>query len=258
MAGKLEDKVIVVAGAGGIGSGLAERFVREGARVVLGDINADGAAEVAREIDPTGERIIATHVDGADEASVAELVKLALSRFGRLNGFHANFAVFNDSQSKDGVLTTPLATYDQMMNVNARGYVICTQQALPPMIEGGGGSIVYTSSADAYRGAPVRVAYSMSKAAIHALMRHTASRYGRKGIRANVISPGLILHEKQLAKLSPDFLKFLKEDAARYTALTRFGTPDDIATTAALLLSDEGSYITGQVINVDGGLTMRA
>jgi NAD(P)-dependent dehydrogenase (short-subunit alcohol dehydrogenase family) len=257
MAGRLEDKVIILAGGGGIGSGLARAFVAEGAKVVLGDLDEAAATETARALDPSGERIVATHLDGADEASIAALVQLALSRHGRLNGFHANYACFADAHLKGGVVDLPMEAYDETMAVNTRGFVLCTKAAVPAMIESGGGAMVYTSSVDAYAGAAVRVAYAMSKAALHALMRHTARRYGPKGIRANIIAPGLIVHEQQLTRMSPEASKALQEDVLRRQPTPRWGAPADIAAMAVLLLSDEGGYITGQAINVDGGLVMR-
>ncbi|MFC3174386.1 SDR family NAD(P)-dependent oxidoreductase [Novosphingobium bradum] len=258
MAGRLENKVIVVAGAGNIASGLVPRFVAEGARVVLGDIDHEAATSLAQAVDPSGATVVPTHLDGADEASVAAIVELAMSRFGALHGCHANFAITPDSRTKAGVVDLPMEIWDDMMRVNARGYVLCTRLAVPAMIASGGGAMLYTTSADAFRGAPVRVAYQMSKAAILALMRHTASRYGRKGIRANAISPGLTLNPDVPSGMSADLLQRLMDDTARLTAFPdRVGRPADIASAAAFLLSDEGSYITGQTLAVDGGLTMR-
>lgn len=123
------------------------------------------------------------------------------------------------------------------------------------MLARGGGSMLYTSSASAYMGEPIRLAYAMSKASVHALMRHVAVRFGPQGVRANVIAPGLIWHAKLAKYISPE----MKEEFKQANLLkTRLGTPGDIAAMAALLMSDEGAYITGQIISVDGGRTMRA
>ena len=162
MPGRLEDKVIIVAGAGNIAAGLVKRFHAEGAKVVVGDINPQAAPKIADVVDPSGERVIATTLDGADEGSIAAIVDLAVSRFGGLHGFHANYAVFHDSLTKAGVVDLPIDIYDQMMHVNARGYVLCTQKAVPAMIASGGGAMLYTTSADAFRGAPVRLRISIS------------------------------------------------------------------------------------------------
>jgi NAD(P)-dependent dehydrogenase (short-subunit alcohol dehydrogenase family) len=176
---RLIGKVILVAGAGGIGAELARRYAAEGASVVLGDIDASAAEAVVRDIAATGGNGLAAQLDGGDEASIAAAVALTCETFGGLDGLHANFASFADGKLNVGILDLPLDAYDEMMRVNARGFLVATKYALPPMIARGGGSIVYTSSGAAHSPGPVRVAYSMSKVAGHALMRHVATRHGR-------------------------------------------------------------------------------
>lgn len=250
---RLEGKSILVAGGGGIGAELARRYAREGAGVVLGDLELDGAEAVVEEIARAGGRARAVRLEGADEDSVTGAVALACETFGGLDGLHANFATFADGGFDTGVLDLALETYDQTMQVNARGYLLCTRCALPALIARGGGSIVYMSSMSAHLGEPTRVAYAMSKAAIHALMRHVAARHGRDGVRANCIAPGVIVHER-MKSLGPDFTEWALSIAS---LKTRTGRPDDIASMGALLMSDEGSFITGQVLSVDGGATIR-
>jgi NAD(P)-dependent dehydrogenase (short-subunit alcohol dehydrogenase family) len=153
------------------------------------------------------------------------------------------------------VLELSLDAFDETLRVNARGFFLCTRFALPQLIRRGGGSIIYTSSAGAYAGGRSRVAYAMAKSAIHALMRHIATRHGPDGVRANCIAPGSVIHEKWDAELSPEFKDWL---LSRTPIKARLGRPADIASVAAMLMADEGAYITGQVLNVDGGMTMRA
>ena len=251
---KLEGKVILVAGAGGIGGGLAERYAAEGARVVLGDINKAAADRVAAKISAAGHEAIAIALDGADEASAAAAVATCRDAFGGLDGLHANFANFADSPGERGILELPLEVFDETQRINVRGFYLCTRAALPLILEQGSGSILYTSSIAAYHAGPSQVAYAVSKAAGHALMRHVASRYGPQGIRANSIAPGFIIHEG-LGELDPQLLEWGKAGAA---IKSRLGQTDDIAAMSALLMSDQGSYITGQVICIDGGTTMRA
>lgn len=150
-------KVIIVAGLGGIDNGLARRFADEGARLVVGDIDADQVQRVVTEIDPAGERIRGTHLDGTDEQSVASAVALAVDTFGRLDGMHVTFTNAADAYLPGGVVELPLGAFDEVMRVNTRGFVICARHAIPAMVEGGGGSIVFTASIDAYNGASTPV-----------------------------------------------------------------------------------------------------
>lgn len=252
----LEDKVVIIAGLGGIGNGLARRYADEGALLVIGDLDAELAARVANEIDPSGERVHGVALDGADEDSVVGIVTLAVDSFGRLDGMHLNFTNAADAYLPGGVVDLPLDAFDEVMRVNTRGFVICAKHAIPPMTEAGGGSIVFTASIDAYSGASTRVSYQMSKAAELALMRHIARKYGPKGIRCNAIAPGLIWHYKFDQNPMPDGI--VDQTRARQMIKSRFGKPDDIAALGALLLSDDGSFITAQTISVDGGVTFRA
>jgi NAD(P)-dependent dehydrogenase (short-subunit alcohol dehydrogenase family) len=255
MAGMLENKVVIVAGLGGIGNGLARRYADEGARLVIGDLDQDLVSRVVAEIDPPGDRVRGVPLDGADEDSVRSIVGLAVDSFGGLDGLHVNFTNAADAFLPGGVVELPLEAFDEVMRVNTRGFVICAKHAIPAMIERGGGSIVFTASIDAYNGAGTRVSYAMSKAAELALMRHIARRYGSKGIRANAIAPGLIWHYKFDEQPMPDGV--VEQARVRQMIKSRFGTPDDVAAVGTLLLSDAGSFITAQTISVDGGVTFR-
>jgi len=253
VSGLLEEKVVIVAGLGGIGNGLVRRYADEGARLVVGDLDEETVSRVAAENDP--ERVVGVRLDGADEESVVSIVGLATERFGRLDGMHVNFTNAADAYVPGGVVELPLEAFDEVMRVNTRGFVICAKHAIPPMIEAGGGSIVFTASIDAYNGAGTRVSYAMSKAAELALMRHIARKYGPKGIRANAIAPGLIWHYKFDEQWMPDGI--VEQTRARQMIKSRFGDPNDVAALGALLLSDDGSFITAQTISVDGGVTFR-
>jgi NAD(P)-dependent dehydrogenase (short-subunit alcohol dehydrogenase family) len=251
MKNVLEGKVIAIAGgAGGIGSGLSRRYAEEGAKLVIGDIDVAAAAKLAAEIDPSGKQVISTPLDGADDASVAAFMGLVKSAFGKLDGMHVNFVDATDRKKNYDVLDIPLDLYEQMMHTNPRGYLLCSRHAIPLMIENGGGSIIYTSSIDATRPTASGPAYGMGKAALHALMRHVAVKFGAQNIRANCITPGIIRHERMNMS---DYIYRLRDEGL----LKVFGKPSDIAALGALLLSDDGSYITGQVISVDGGLSPR-
>jgi NAD(P)-dependent dehydrogenase (short-subunit alcohol dehydrogenase family) len=251
----LENKVVIVAGLGGIGNGLARRYANEGALLVIGDLDAELASSVAAELDPSNERVRSVPLDGTDEGSVISIVKLAVDAFGRLDGLHVNFTNAADAYLPGGVVELPLEAFDEVMRVNTRGFVICAKHAIPAMVDSGGGSIVFTASIDAYNGASTRVSYAMSKAAELALMRHIARAYGPKNIRANAIAPGLIWHYKFDEQWIPEGI--VEQTRARQMIKSRFGEPNDVAALSALLLSDDGSFITGQTISVDGGVTFR-
>jgi NAD(P)-dependent dehydrogenase (short-subunit alcohol dehydrogenase family) len=254
MKNMLEGKVIAIAGgAGGIGSGLSRRYAEEGAKVVIGDLDGGAAAKLATEIDPSGKRVISTPLDGADDGSVAAFMRLVKSTFGKLDGMHVNFVDATDRKMNYDVLNIPLDLFEQMMHTNPRGYFLCSRHAIPLMIENGGGSIIYTSSIDATRPTASGPAYGMGKAALHALMRHVAVRFGGQNIRANCITPGIIWHERMGQGDMRDYIYRLRDEGL----LKVFGKPSDIAALGALLLSDDGAYITGQVISVDGGLSPR-
>jgi NAD(P)-dependent dehydrogenase (short-subunit alcohol dehydrogenase family) len=252
--GRLEGKVIAIAGgAGGIGSETSRRLASEGASVVVGDIDAAGAEEVVREILSAGGRAVARKVDIGEEDDVKGLVAAAVDTYGGLDGFHANAADFRRAADDTDVVSMDVAAYDHTIHYNQRGFFLCTRHALPALVQRGGGAMLYTSSGSAHAGEPIRPAYAMAKSAVHALMRHVAARWGKDGVRANVIAPGVTLHPKLEAAAGPQLAQW----ALQRVKGTYLGTPADIAAMAALLLSDEGRYITGQIISIDGGSTMR-
>jgi NAD(P)-dependent dehydrogenase (short-subunit alcohol dehydrogenase family) len=251
---RLKDRVILVAGAGAIGSALARRYAEEGAQVLVGDIDPEAARTVAETIAGFGGRAEARWLDGSDEASVLAALAQCRENFGGLDGIHVNFALFEDNDLDEGVMELPLARFDRLMEVNLRGYFLCTRHALPELIARGGGTILYTSSIAAYIAGRERVGYAMSKSAVLALMRHVAARHGRDGIRANAIAPGYIRRPGQEHVFTPEMVE---RAAARAMIKSRIGEPQDVASLSALLMSDEGAFITGQSIAVDGGVTHR-
>lgn len=247
---RLDGKVILVAGGGNIGNECARRYAAEGAQVVIGDIKIATAQTGVRAIRDTGSEAEALLLDGGDETSIRDAVAFTVDRFGGLDGLHPNFACVIEGTAGTSVLDLGLDYYDQVFRVNARGFMLCTRYALPHIIARGGGAITYTSAGAANQGVATRFAYSMSKAAGQALMRHVATRFGADGVRANSLAPGVIERPGQPEEI--------KDIARRLAKIPRLGQAPDIAAVAALLMSDEGSYITGQIINIDGGITMRA
>jgi NAD(P)-dependent dehydrogenase (short-subunit alcohol dehydrogenase family) len=252
---RLTGKVIAIGGAGAIGGAVAMRIASEGGAVAIGDMDGANAKAVAEQITASGGKAFGMTVEIGDDASVGAFVAAAVKTFGGLDGFHANAANFVHGNADTDALDVSLEVFDDIMRVNARGFLLCTRHAIPEIIKRGGGTMLYTSSGAAYAPGDVRPAYTMSKNAVHGLMRHVAARWGRDRIRANVIAPGVIMHEKLERLLDDNFFKWAN---SRTAVKGRLGKVEDIASMAALLFSDEGAYITGQVISIDGGSTMRA
>lgn len=234
--GRLNGKVAVVAGGA-----TARRLAAEGAAVVIGDLETGNAEAIAREIAASGGQALGIGLDISEEPSVAGLVEAAVSRFGVLDLMHAN------------AVDVDLAVLDRTIAVSLRGHLLCTRLAIPQMLRCGGGAIVYTSSSAAFIGEPERPCYAMAKAGANAPMRHVASRWGRQGIRANAVAPGLVLTENNLRTMPEE----VKKRALAHGRSTPLGTPDDIAATVVHLPSDDGAWINGQVISMDGGSTLR-
>jgi NAD(P)-dependent dehydrogenase (short-subunit alcohol dehydrogenase family) len=250
----LENKVAVVAGGGsGIGASTAVRLAEEGVAVMVGDLAGDNAAGIAKAIADNGGRATSMEFDIADEESVVALLDATVAQFGGLDLLHANAADLspgNIGRDSDAV-SLPLDVFDRTIEVNLRGHLLCTRHAIDRMLERGGGAIVYTSSAASFIGEPERPSYAMAKAGINALARHVASKWGKQGIRANAVAPGLVL-TRAIAEDSP-----IREWALKSTRSPRLGQPEDIASAVAFLMSADGEWINGQVLSVDGGATLR-
>lgn len=252
----LTGKVVLMAGgAGGIGTATSKRLGEEGARVAVGDLDADAAAAVAAEITAGGGQALGLGLDIGDEGSVASAVATTIEAFGGLDAMHVNAADLSpDTISKDtDAVDIDLGAFDRTIRTNLRGHLLCTRHALPALLERGGGSIVYTSSAAAFIGERERPAYAVAKSGINAIVRHVASKWGKKGIRANAVAPGLVLTETIRESLDPQF----RAMALKGSRSPRLGQPEDIAAMVAFLMSADAEWVNGQVISVDGGATMR-
>jgi NAD(P)-dependent dehydrogenase (short-subunit alcohol dehydrogenase family) len=251
----LSGKVAIIAGgATGIGAATAARLGAEGALVVVGDVARDGAEATAHAIRTGGGRAAAVAFDLADPESVRGLVDSAVEGFG---GVDLLFNVGSDMsllRADTDVVDIDFEVWDRTMTVTVRGYLAAMKYAIPAMLSRGGGAIVNMSSAAAFIGEGTRPAYATAKAGIGALTRHVASRWGRDGIRCNAVAPGFTGTEMmRSAPLWPE----LEAGALRATRSTRVGHPDDIAAMVAFLMSDEGAWVNGQVINIDGGAVLR-
>jgi NAD(P)-dependent dehydrogenase (short-subunit alcohol dehydrogenase family) len=252
----LSGRVVMVAGgAGGIGTATSMRLAQEGARVLVADLNESAAGEVADNINAAGGQARPTHIDLRDESSVAAAIALAVETYGGLDVLHANAADLSpETIGQDSeVGSLPLDVFDRTLAVNLRGHLLCAQHALPRLLDRGGGALLFTSSAAAFAGEPERPSYAMAKSGLGGLVRHLASRWGKHGIRANAVAPGLVLTETIRSSLDPAF----RDMAMAVTRSDRLGAPEDIAAAVAFLASDDASWINGQVISVDGGAVLR-
>jgi NAD(P)-dependent dehydrogenase (short-subunit alcohol dehydrogenase family) len=248
----LEGKVaIVTGGASGIGEATCRRFAQEGAKVVIGDIDGARAEALAKEL---GDAALAVRFDAGDVASVEALVTAAVDRFGRLDVLFNNAALMSPEIIK--LDTEPVgidfAVWDRTMAVNARGYLAGCKYAIPHMLKAGGGSILMTTSGSGLLGDVSNIAYGASKAAVMSLMRYVATIYGKQGIRCNAICPGLIRTEGGKKNVHGAMVGIME----RNTLTPRLGAPEDIAAMAVFLSSDDATFITGQNIEVDGGMLM--
>ncbi len=256
MQDRLRGKAIMVVGAGtGIGAATVRRLASEGARVSVADINLPAAEAVAADVVRQGGDAMAVAIDIADEQSTQAAVDATLGRYTRLDGAHINAADLRIILEDSDALAESLAVFDRTIAVNLRGHLLCTRAILPHMLGNGGGAIVYTSSGSSVGGEPTRPAYAASKNGLHALMRHVAARWGREGITANCVAPGVtVTPEMEASGVFP--AEFAAQMLAR-TPNRRLGRTEDIAGVVAMLLSDDGRWINGQVWHVNGGSLMR-
>lgn len=253
---RLHNKVIMIVGAGtGIGAATARRLADEGARVCVADINTPAAESVVEALRSAGGEAMTATVDIADEGSVNNAVATVVEHYGGLDGAHINAADLKVIHEDSDALAQDLAVFDRTLAVNLRGHVLCTRAVLPHLLARGGGPIVYTSSGAAEAGEATRPAYAMAKSGLNALMRHVAARWGKEGIRANCVSPGVTLTPEMRASglLPADF----EATMLAHTPHQRLGTPEDIAALVAMLLSTDGEWINGQAYHIDGGAIMR-
>jgi len=240
---------LVTGGAGGIGAATARRLAAEGARVAVGDLALDGAREVAAEIDG-----FAIDLDVADTGSVGRAVAAVTDALGPVDLLVNNagidrFAYFVNSDEQ---------LWDVVLGVNLRGVLACTHAVLRTMQERGGGVIVNVASEAGRVGSQGSATYAAAKAGVIGFTKSIARESARFGVRCNAVAPGPI--ETPLLNSAPEQLgelgARLKQAMIDATTLRRIGEPEEVAAVIAFLASDDASYVTGQTVNVSGGLSM--
>jgi len=238
-------RVAVITGAArGIGLAIANRFLAEGYRVALLDIDRKTLQATGKRLhDP--DRVLTLVCDVSDPRQVNPAVRQVARKFGRIDALvnNAGIAVFKP------ILETSLAEWQRVLAVNLGGVFICTHACAPVMMRGGGGAIVNIASISGLRASTLRVGYGTSKAAIIHLTKQYAAELGTVGIRVNCVAPGPV--DTAMAKLVHSVA--IRQDYYDAIPLNRYGTPEEIAAAVYFLCSDEASYVNGQTLAADGG-----
>jgi NAD(P)-dependent dehydrogenase (short-subunit alcohol dehydrogenase family) len=252
--GRLQDKVCIITGAGsGIGRASAEMFAREGAIVAVADIRGDAAQQVAGAIAGAGGRAIALTVDVGEEEQLRSMVATTIGKFGRIDVLFNNALMTNpDPELRDRDLLDydPRVLY-ATMRVNVVGGVLASKLAIPHMLAQGGGSIIFTSSGSSLGGDVTAYSYGASKAALNWFVQAFAATFGKRGIRSNAILPGPTQTPSKMAWSTPE----MDEGFMEVLNAPRLGMPDDIASMAVFLASDESQFVNGALYRVDGGMS---
>ena len=249
---RLANKVALITGAGsGIGREAALLFAREGARVVVAEVDDAAGSAAVEQITSSGGAAHFVHADVSRAAEAQAMIAEAEKTFGRLNVIFNNAGIFPDA---DGSVTdTSEETWDLVMRVNLKGVFLGCKYAIPALLRAGGGSIINTASFVALMGAATpQIAYTASKGGVLSMTREIAVEFARKGIRANALCPGPV-DTPLLAELMSDPAR--KQRRMVHIPPGRLAKAFEIAQAALFLASDESSYVNGAIFTVDGGIT---
>ncbi len=246
--GDLKGKVaIITGGAQGIGMAIALTLARHGSDVVISDVNLEKAQETAQEIEALNVRSLAIKANVADYNESEQMVKETVDKLGRIDVLVNNAGITRDNI----LLRMKPEDWDQVMEVNLKGTYACTRAALKYMFRQKSGRIVNIASITGEMGNAGQANYSASKAGIIGFTKAVAREYANRGITVNAVAPGFI--DTAMTKAIPEKER---EELIRQIPLERLGAADDVASAVYFLVSDLSSYVTGQVINVNGGMYM--
>ena len=246
---RLEDKVVVITGAGGgMGRDAALLFSEEGARVCVADVDLEAAESAATE----ARDAFAVQVDVSDSDSVRRMYEATAERYGVIDVLYNNAGI---SPADDGsILETEPDAWQRVQDVNTKGVFLCCKHGIPHLLERGGGSVINVSSLVALVGAATsQISYTASKGAVLSMSRELATQFARQGVRVNALCPGPVE--------TPLLLNLYGKDAAAlerrrvHWPMGRLAQPREIVNAALFLASDESSYVNGATFVVDGGLT---
>ena len=251
MTGRFDDKVAIVTGAaGGIGEAYARALAAEGASVVVADVDQEKGEHTAADIASAGGGDCAfVAVDVSDPASTQAMATATVERFGGIDLLVNNAAIYGKMQF-DLLLTVDWDYYRRFMSVNMDGALLCTRACYVEMVKRGGGAIVNQSSTAAWLYSGF---YGLAKVGINGLTQQLAHELGGQNIRVNAIAPGPTDTEATRNQVGEDYVKTLVKDLA----IKRPGTPQDMVGACLFLLSDDAAWVTGQILNVDGGQVLR-
>jgi NAD(P)-dependent dehydrogenase (short-subunit alcohol dehydrogenase family) len=251
---KLKDKVgLMTASGSGIGRAISKLFAREGAKVVVNDINVEGGTKTVELIEQEGGTALFFEADVSDAAKVEEMINFTLTNFGRLD-IILNNAAYIDPNAFRPLAEIPVEIWDRAIAVGLRSYFLGCKFAIPAMLKKSGGVIINISSVGGIEGSHWYSHYNSVKAAIINLTRNIALDYGSQNIRSVCICPGTIATELLLTKF-PDPEHPFRKLRTNMCPMKKIGKPEEVANLALFLASDDASFINGVAIPIDGGMT---
>jgi NAD(P)-dependent dehydrogenase (short-subunit alcohol dehydrogenase family) len=251
MTKRLDEKVVLITGAAqGIGRGCAQMAAREGARVVIGDIQQEAGEATAAAIRAAGDKAVFHETNVVNETACAALMQAARETYGRIDVLVNNAGWYPRATLEE----TTAELWEQILQINLRGAFYCCKYAIPVMRASGGGSIINIGSINGIQGLPNLIAYSAAKGGLLALTRTLAGAYAADNIRVNYLIPGWVLSEGELAlQHSRGVSDADLQRAGQSLRLGRHQTPEDAAYAVVYLASDESAQVTGTILNVDAG-----